>query len=344
MTLVHTRAVVSWGKASAFLVALVLLISTFSSATHAQEPEDAGLMLYRAKFICGPADGKTLALGSYFTAINVHNPVVDEFSEAVGLRVKFAVALPGLSRGGHTEFTGFFDLPFDDALEIDCQDILGRAGRFCPNEPPGFCKGFVVIESRAELDVVAVYTVADLNTSQVTTLHTDRVLPNCPIRTEVLPRQTVLFVPPDVGGEGADPEYDGNGPCVDFRLTLQVEDGDRTLAAKYRMHAYECADSFEDPVHDFTAARGADELVLKVASPRGRILGHDVDTSMSQLYIDSDDADDIFAYNPPNPVERLRFVGDTDGDEAGTETGVFITFREMRVELETCAPSLPPIP
>jgi hypothetical protein len=126
-----------------------------------------------------------------------------------------------------------------------------------------------------------------------------------------------------------------------LRLTLQVEDGDKTLTAKYRMHAYECANSFESPQSDFTSARGNDELVLKVASPRGRILGHDVDTSMSQRYIDSDHADDIFEYDPPNPVEKLRFVGDTEGDEAGTETGVFITFREISVELETCAP-LPP--
>ena len=31
-------------------------------------------------------------------------------------------------------------------------------------------------------------------------------------------------------------------------------------------------------------------------------------------------------------------MGDTSGDEAGTRTGVFITFREIRVELETCPP------
>jgi hypothetical protein len=341
--LAQTEAIMSKGRSSFLLIALVLLALALSSAAQAQRPEDEGLLQYRVKFVCGPADGRLLALGSYFTAINIHNPIQDEFAKPISLRVKFAVALPGLGQlGGHTDFTGFFDVTSDDAMELDCQEILGRTARLCPNEPPGFCKGFVVIESRAELDVIAVYTVADLNTSQATSLHADRITPHCPIRTEVVPQQTVLFVPPNVGGTGgADPDFSGNGPCVDFRLALQLEDGDKTLAAKYRMHAYECDGSFEKPQDDFTSAQGNDELDLKVASPRGRILGYDVDTSMSQQFIDSGHSDNIFSYGPPSPVERLRFVGDTGGNEAGTKTGVFITLRETRVELETCTPPPP---
>src|SRR3954465_9186320 len=45
---------------------------------------------YAVKFICGRGDGKVVAQGSYFTAINVHNPTGD----AVGFSKKFAVALP----------------------------------------------------------------------------------------------------------------------------------------------------------------------------------------------------------------------------------------------------------
>ena len=329
----------SWVKGSTFLAAVILLTSIISSAAQAQRAEDAVLMQYRVKFVCGPADGKILARGGYFTSINIHNPIKDE-PKPVSLRVKFAVALEGLgSPSGHTDFAGFFDVPSDEAVELDCPEILGRARGFCPNEPAGFCKGFVVIESRGELDVIAVYTAADLNTNQVTILHTDHVLPHCPIRTEVVPRQTVLFAPPNVGGAGgADPDFDGHGPCVDFRLALQLEDGDKTLAAKYRMHAYECDNNFEKPKDDFTSAQGHDELDLKVASPRGQILSYNVDTSMSERFIDSDHADNVFSYAPPNPVEKLHFVGDTGGNEAGTKTAVFITFREVSVELETCAP------
>jgi hypothetical protein len=333
----------SWDKTLSWVAAVVLWASIGASAAHAQPPDDAGALLqYRVKFVCGPADGTLLPLGHYFTAINVHNPIEDEFAKPNSFRMKFAVALPGLGLAGHTAFTGFFDVTSDDALELDCPTILGRAGTLCPSEPAGFCKGFVVIESRTELDVIAVYTAADQNTRQVTTLHTERVVPHCPMRTDVVPRQTVLFVPPNVGAlGGADADFAGHGPCVDFRLALRLRDGDKTLAATYRMHAYECDGSFETPQADFTAARGEDELVLKVASPRGRILGYDVETSMSQQFIDTDHADNTFAYPPPNPVETLRFVGDTPGDEAGTETGVFITLRETRIEVETCVPSRP---
>jgi hypothetical protein len=49
-------------------------------------------------------------------------------------------------------------------------------------------------------------------------------------------------------------------------------------------------------------------------------------------------------FDPFSPVKKLSFVGDTGGDEAGTRTGVFITFPAMRVELETCPPARPPGP
>ena len=54
----------------------------------------------------------------------------------------------------------------DEALEIDCQDIFKLA-----RTDSGFLKGFVVIESEVELDVVAVYTAAG-GDEQVETLHT----------------------------------------------------------------------------------------------------------------------------------------------------------------------------
>jgi hypothetical protein len=300
------------------------------------EPEPTP-MLYRAKFVCGQPVGNTLAPGRYFTVINVHNPIEDASAEPVSVTSKFAVALP---QQGHTEFGNSFDLASDDVREISCGEIIRAAGGVANLCSASFCEGFVVLESQAELDVTAVYTAAALNpTQQVTTLHTDRVAPHCPLRTEVLPERTVLFVPPKEGGGDAD--YAGHGPCIDFRLALQLEDGDQALATKYRMHAFECDGDFGKPRADFTSARGEEEIVLKAASPRGRILGHNADTSMIQQYIDTNHSDDAFLFDPPNPVKSLRFVGDTAGDEAGTRTGVFITFREMRVELETCAPPNP---
>ena len=301
-------------------------------------------LLYRAKFVCGRPVGNTLAPGRYFTVINVHNPIEDTSAEPISFTMKFAVAPPPPQQG-HTQFSSPFDVASDNVGEISCGDII-RAANGVGLCSASFCEGFVVIESQAELDVTAIYTAANLTSpQQVTTLHTDRVLPHCPIRTEVLPEQTVHFVPPKVGGGDAD--YDGGGPCVDFRLALRLEDGDKTLAAHYRMHAFECDGSFMKPRDDFTTAKGEEELVLKVASPRGRILGYNANSTMSQSYIDTNHSPDDFDYfdptsnvfDPFSPVKKLSFVGDTVGDEAGTKTGVFITFPAMRVELETCPPA-----
>src|SRR5262245_995901 len=300
---------------------------------------------YRAKFVCGQPVGNTLAPGRYFTVINVHNPIEDASAEPISFTVKFAVAPP--PQQGHTQFSSSFDVASDNVREISCGDII-RAANGVGLCSASFCEGFVVIESQAELDVTAIYTAANLTSpQQVRALQTARVLPHCPIRTEVLPEQTVLFVPPKVGGGDAD--YAGHGPCVDFRLALRLEDGDKTLAAHYRMHAFECDGDFMKPRNDFTAAKGEEKLVLKVASPRGRILGYNANSTMSQSYIDTNHSSDDFDYfdptsnffDPFSPVKKLSFVGDTVGNEAGTRTGVFITFPAMRVELETCPPARP---
>jgi hypothetical protein len=127
---------------------------------------------YAAKFVCGRAPAVTpqgyglVAPGRYFTAINVHNPAR---AGRLAFRKKFAVALPR-ERAGRV--TRFFDaeLAADEAFNVDCGDIYAHT-----QTPPGqFLEGFAVFESRAELDVVAVYTAGAL-TGQVETMHSERV-------------------------------------------------------------------------------------------------------------------------------------------------------------------------
>lgn len=128
------------------------------------------LFQYATKLVCGNSNGKILAPGVYFTAVNVHNPTYT----TVDFRVKVAVALPGLQPGPISEFR-HAKLGPDEALEIDCPDIFNREIFKFP-EPVSrrFIKGFVVIESKVELDVVAVYTAAGRE-KFVETLHTERV-------------------------------------------------------------------------------------------------------------------------------------------------------------------------
>jgi hypothetical protein len=121
---------------------------------------------YAAKFVCGRPSADELAPGTYFTAINVHNPTERD----VGFRKKVAIAGRREEPGPVSEF---FDarLGPDQALEIDCRDIREHA----PSREE-FLKGFVVIESDIDLDVVGVYTAAGED-GQVRTLDVQRVRP-----------------------------------------------------------------------------------------------------------------------------------------------------------------------
>jgi hypothetical protein len=133
---------------------------------HIALPKPVAPFQYAVKFVCGKPTGGELAPGVYFTAINVHNPS----DRGVRFRKKIAIA-------GRREQPGpvsrFFDAKLgpDEAFEIDCPDIRKHA----PVRDE-FLKGFVVLESESELDVVAVYTAAG-DERQVETLHIERVQP-----------------------------------------------------------------------------------------------------------------------------------------------------------------------
>ena len=121
---------------------------------------------YAVKFICGKSDGRVVAPGAYWTAVNVHNPGTNR----IVFQKKFAIALPN-EKAGPVSQTFRAVLGPDEALEIDREDIL----RHSPM-PADFLKGFVLIESHLELDVVAVYTAAPVD-GQVQTVELERVAP-----------------------------------------------------------------------------------------------------------------------------------------------------------------------
>ncbi len=107
---------------------------------------------YAVKIVCGQvnpagaAGGFTpVAPGQYWTAINIHNP---DKCRPANYRWKIAVALPG-QPGPVPVYQDARPLDPDMAIEIDNEQILKRAP---------FVKGYAVIESDIELDVVAVYT------------------------------------------------------------------------------------------------------------------------------------------------------------------------------------------
>jgi len=140
-------------------------------------PEMEKLIVYSAKFLCGPALGKEgVQPGSYSTAINIHNPN----NGPVYLYKKAVIAKrEDEPRGKISDFRRVI-LQADEAIEVDCIDIISLLGPeqevelTAPSQQTQtilqttavspvsslirFIKGFVVIYSTAPLDVVAVYT------------------------------------------------------------------------------------------------------------------------------------------------------------------------------------------
>ena len=166
---------------------------------------------YAAKFVCGKSPGEIVAPGVYFTAINVHNPTYD----SIRFAVKAAVALPGLQPGSVSPFVGARLGP-DEALEIDCPDVR----KLLRVDHSEFLKGFVVLESEVELDVVAVYTAAGRDGS-VSTLHTERV----PARRQTVRTQEACIDferPFSVGTQYGAPSGHVNGDAVFTTNGIQV--------------------------------------------------------------------------------------------------------------------------
>jgi hypothetical protein len=104
-----------------------------------------------------------VAPGAYFTAINIHNP---SKCDMANVRWKVVEAPPfGSKPIAPRDGRGFVLRP-DYAIELDNPQIL--AGRTN-------LKGFVVLYSPVELDVVAVYSGAQGGTWPLAAFHTERV-------------------------------------------------------------------------------------------------------------------------------------------------------------------------
>jgi hypothetical protein len=138
---------------------LSILLAVLVSPSVAQELP----LQYAVKFVCGKPDSRVVAPGQYFTLVNVHNPG----RETVPFLKKFAVALPNQKAGPVTKLIEA-KLGSDEAFAIECTEIRKRT------QSAGFAEGFVVIESKVELDVVAVYTTSG-STGQVQTMELERV-------------------------------------------------------------------------------------------------------------------------------------------------------------------------
>lgn len=129
---------------------------------------------YAVKIVTGlitpKSPNRPLPPGDYKTKVNIHNPTR---CDCIQFRWKIAVGFPGLKVG---PVSAFFDasLCADEALEISDADIRKHLGGELAH-----IEGWVVIESPAELDVVAVYANAETKDGSVSSFHTERVPFRC---------------------------------------------------------------------------------------------------------------------------------------------------------------------
>jgi hypothetical protein len=155
---------------------VILLLGVLSPANAQTPTTTVWTREFAVKVICGPTTSATppVAPGRYFTAINMHNPG----RTTAAFQLKVAVSsMPHaeleLVPGPVTKFVSG-DLKPDQAIEIDCQHAVALAKTVVTNT--GFLKGFLVLQSTAELDVVAVYT-ASGPTARVQSMTLERVPP-----------------------------------------------------------------------------------------------------------------------------------------------------------------------
>jgi len=131
--------------------------------------------VYAAKFVCGTLRVPPTFLGeppvkpaNYATAVNIHNPQ----RYRVPMWKKAVIALTEPEQGRPSEKL-WFKLGPDHATEADCNEIYKLVGKQPTlQNPRPFVKGFLVIESWAQLDVVGVYTASTPGTTAGAVLST----------------------------------------------------------------------------------------------------------------------------------------------------------------------------
>ncbi|WP_437753668.1 hypothetical protein [Sorangium sp. So ce1389] len=132
---------------------------------------------------------------------------------------------------------------------------------------------------------------------------------------------TGFYIPPRVGG---DAEYDGHGPSVSLQVELSVFNGNELWAAVY-MDALETKSNW---------TRAAGTAWYRLHTSSSPIVAVDGPISFNHTYTDTDHAHDIFSFEPDNLVNKLDYVGDTKGNEAGTKTGVRVYFNPITIVTE----------
>lgn len=152
-----------------------LALASLANMSEKELPQNC-IAEYACKVLCGhiTLSGTNIppcVPGWYASAVNIHNPSPKD----TVLWAKFAHATE--NQGGGVSPWHQVTLKPDQAMELDCTAIRKAAQEIGLQNPP-FLKGFLVIQSQSELDIVTVYTAATDkggHVGDVASLHTERV-------------------------------------------------------------------------------------------------------------------------------------------------------------------------
>lgn len=135
----------------------------------------------------------------------------------------------------------------------------------------------------------------------------------------------VTFAPPRIRG---DADFAGHGPFVQSSVKLRATTD--TVIANVFMNA-------KETTSDHTQAMGSQDFPIfniNTKAPGSRIVRIVSPSKLEQSYsyTDSDHANDKFELGSGGVIQRLDYIGDNPGDEAGTKTQVTITFNPITLE------------
>lgn len=142
--------------------------------------------------------------------------------------------------------------------------------------------------------------------------------PTCQSKVVTTTHVPMTFIPPHTRG---DSDFSGNGPKVDSSVTLKSigDHVDVTIA----MTAVETKS-------DWTTASGSTTTTFYAPDPGFRVEKIVDPPTSTRSYTDTNHDVDVFG-SSGGPVSQWQFVGDTGGDEAGTQTKVTVQFSPVRL-------------
>lgn len=156
----------------------------------------------------------------------------------------------------------------------------------------------------------------------------------CTEQFVTLGARTVNFVPPHTSG---DADFAGHGPRVTVRTHVRDDVWDRTATTFSGTVHIDIFMQAVETTSDFTAATGNRTDLTYIAPLGFYVVITDTFRRTDEVsYVDTDHSNDVFGPGFSSFVSQYTIVGDTAGNEAGSETRVAIVTRDIHLKLSTC--------